>query len=73
MATTIHSTRFSDTGSLGQRLSDLRTTLAGYFAQYRAYRTTRRELGMLTDRELADLGMHRSNIREIALEAAYKA
>lgn len=70
---TIHSTRFSDTASLGRRLSDLRISLAGRFAQYRVYRTTLNELAMLTDRDLSDLGLHRSNIREIALEAAYKA
>ncbi|WP_116084382.1 DUF1127 domain-containing protein [Tropicimonas sp. IMCC34011] len=34
------------------------------------YRQTRRELSNLTDRELADLGMHRSNIEGISREAA---
>lgn len=73
MATTFHTARLSNTGSFGQGLSGLRTTLAERFAQYRSYRTTLDELGMLTDRELADMGMHRSDIREIAFEAAYKA
>ena len=73
MATTFHTARLSNTGSFGQGLSGLRTTLAERFAQYRSYRTTLDELAMLTDRELADLGIHRSTIREIAFEAAYKA
>ena len=73
MATTIHSTRFSETTSLGQRWTDLRTSLTARFAQYRTFRSTLAELGMLTDRELADLGFHRSNIGEIAWKAAYEA
>ena len=73
MATTIHTTRLSNTGLFGQGLTGLRTHLAERFARYRTYRTTLNELAMLTDRELTDLGMHRSDIREIAFEAAYKA
>lgn len=41
------------------------------FAKYKLYRQTLSELGQLTARELADLGIHRSQIRSIALEAAY--
>jgi len=73
MAATIHSTRFSESRSFGQRWTDLRTSLTARLAQYRIYRSTLAELGMLTDRELADLGLHRSNIGEIARDAAYKA
>ncbi|MBB3711898.1 MAG: DUF1127 domain-containing protein [Limimaricola soesokkakensis] len=40
------------------------------FARNRAYRQTQRELGMLTDRDLADLGIGRGDIQRIALEAA---
>jgi uncharacterized protein YjiS (DUF1127 family) len=71
MATTFHTTRLSNTGSFGQGLSTLRTRLAERFARYQAYRTTLSELSMLTDRELADMGVHRSDIRDIAFEAAY--
>lgn len=39
--------------------------------RYRMYRQTVRELTALTDRELADLGIHRSSISAIAMEAAY--
>lgn len=36
-----------------------------------AYKTTVHELRALSDRELADLGLHRSHIKRIAYEAAY--
>jgi len=39
-------------------------------AKQKIYRQTYGELSRLTDRELADIGMHRSNIKSIALEAA---
>lgn len=38
---------------------------------YRVYSTTRNELNSLSDRELNDLGIHRSSIRSIAYQAAY--
>lgn len=41
-------------------------------ACYKVYRTTFNELNALTGRELADLGIHRSMIKSIAAEAAYK-
>lgn len=37
----------------------------------RVYRTTYHELSMPTDRDLADLGIPRSSIKKLALEAAY--
>ncbi|QQA44152.1 DUF1127 domain-containing protein [Pelagovum pacificum] len=40
-------------------------------ARHQVYRQTLVELGQLTDRDLADLGVHRSQIRGIAREAAY--
>lgn len=36
------------------------------------YRTTIRELGRLADRDLADLGIPRSHIRRLAIEASQK-
>lgn len=41
------------------------------FANYKTYRTTLEELQNLSDRELADLGIHRSTLRSIAYRAAY--
>jgi uncharacterized protein YjiS (DUF1127 family) len=42
-------------------------------ADYRTYRRTYAELAQLTDRELADLGISRASIRDIAREAVYGA
>ncbi len=57
--------------SLGQRIAEARATLADRYAKYKVYRSTLDELAALTDRDLADLGIGRSMIRGIALEAAY--
>jgi uncharacterized protein YjiS (DUF1127 family) len=38
---------------------------------YRLYRATLDELGSLSDRELADLGISRLSIRDIARESVY--
>ncbi|NOD92251.1 DUF1127 domain-containing protein [Ruegeria sp. HKCCD4884] len=40
------------------------------FARYRMYRQTVNELSYLSNRELADLGLHRSMIRRVAMQAA---
>ena len=40
------------------------------FARYKMYSTTLAELNALTDRELADIGLSRTQVREVALEAA---
>jgi len=40
-------------------------------ARRKLYRTTIEELNNLSGRELADLGIHRSEIKRIAYEAAY--
>ncbi len=42
-------------------------------AQRAVYRKTFNELAGLSDRDLGDLGLHRSNIRRIAKETAYGA
>ena len=39
--------------------------------RYRIFTRTRRELNELSSRELADLGISRSGITRVALEAAY--
>jgi len=40
-------------------------------AKRRVYRATYHELSVLSDRALTDLGIPRSNIKRLALEAAY--
>ncbi|MCV3272678.1 DUF1127 domain-containing protein [Roseobacter sp. WL0113] len=47
-------------------------TAARRYAKYRVYRITLTELAALSDRELNDLGLSRSMIRGLALEAAEK-
>ncbi|APX11853.1 DUF1127 domain-containing protein [Tateyamaria omphalii] len=39
-------------------------------AQQRIYRTTLTELNALSNRELADLGLHRSELKRVAWESA---
>ncbi|MFV0361131.1 DUF1127 domain-containing protein [Tropicimonas sp.] len=48
-------------------------TIRARYAQYAIYRQTVRELSGLSDRALADLGLSRSMIRELARENAYGA
>ncbi len=59
--------------TLTQRLGGARGTLAERFARYRTYRKTLNELAQLSDRDLADLGVHRADIAGIARDAAYGA
>lgn len=40
-------------------------------ADYRTYRQTIDELASLSDRELADLGLSRFSVREIAYQSVY--
>ena len=53
------------------RLVVLRDTVLTAIAQRRTYLRTVAELNGLTDRELADLGISRLSIADIAREAAY--
>ena len=45
--------------------------LIGNIARYRVYRTTLNELSNLSERELRDLGIARSEVRGIAYKAAF--
>jgi uncharacterized protein YjiS (DUF1127 family) len=60
----------SDTANLG-RITAAVKEIAFRVSRYRIYRTTLNELGALSNRELADLGLSRANLRSIAYEAAY--
>ena len=53
----------------GRSLSTLFADLVARYERHRKFRQTVLELQSLSDRELADLGMTRSMIRRIALEA----
>lgn len=57
--------------SLSDRLVATLTVLRAAIQRRRVYDQTRRELKALSDRDLADLGIHRSMIRTVAREAAY--
>ena len=48
-----------------------REQLRRSFERRKVYRNTHHELSMLTDRDLADLDISRSNIHSLASEAAY--
>lgn len=67
----------TQTHASGLSLSDRFDALRARFAEARAkraiYRETYAQLDDLSDRELADLGVYRSGIRRIALEAAGQA
>lgn len=66
----VNSTPFARKG-LADRLAALRGLVLTAIAQRRTYAQTVAELNALTDRELADLGISRISIPEIAREAAY--
>ena len=59
--------------TLAQRIANLRADLGQRMARRAVYRDTARELGALTDRELADLGIARADISHVARKAAEAA
>ena len=59
--------------SLLSRLGNLPSELADRFARFRRFHETLNELTVLSDRDLADVGLHRSQLRDIAAQAAYGA
>jgi uncharacterized protein YjiS (DUF1127 family) len=73
MAYAHHTHHAHEGATLGQRLGQLREELSARLAWHRNYRRTLDELENLSDRELADIGIHRSLIPEIAREAADRA
>ncbi|MCK0119424.1 MAG: DUF1127 domain-containing protein [Yoonia sp.] len=60
------------TVTLADRATALFANISEAYAQRKLYKTTYNELQSLTNRELADLGIHRSMIKRIALDAAQK-
>ncbi|WP_204115729.1 DUF1127 domain-containing protein [Shimia biformata] len=64
----------NNTAVAGGLIATLQTQAHELAAKYRAHREYRKtidELRALTDRELADLGLHRSMIKRVAKEAVY--
>lgn len=66
----INTTRATSFG-LVERIQEFRAAALENAAKRKVYRETVRELNNLNNRELADLGIGRSAIKSIALEAAY--
>lgn len=57
--------------SIRERFETFRVNMAAAAKKRQAYRQTMDELQGLTDRDLADLGIHRSMIPAVAYDAAY--
>lgn len=64
-------TRTFETTWLGRRIVGRWPGLGERLALYRRYRATLEELETLSDRELADIGMHRGELGEIASRHVY--
>ena len=70
----VTTSRSLDLGSgLAPRFSRLMAKSSEYLARRRVYNVTLAELRSLSDRELNDIGMSRSMIKSVALEAARMA
>lgn len=57
--------------TLRDRFASYMLALKAAYQRRRIYDQTLRELGVLSDRDLSDLGMHRAMISEVAHLAAY--
>lgn len=73
MTTMTYTDRAAGGTSIWQRLSDLNAGLAQSRAQHRVYRSTVKELSVLSNRELTDIGIHPADIYDIARQGAYGA
>lgn len=62
---------FTGGATLSERFAALRENFAAARAQRKIFNQTMTELESLSNRDLADLGLSRSMIRSVALEAAY--
>lgn len=66
IASEIHSVE----SGLAEKISGVVYNLKARYNQSRVYRKTLSELSSLSNRDLADIGVHRSAIKSIALQAA---
>ena len=69
MTTTTQTRSFVAT--LSDQFATVRARMADAAARRKVYRTTLAELEALSDRDLNDLGLSRSMIKSVALDAAY--
>ena len=51
-------------------LGGIALRLSGWFGEHRRYRQTMNELSALTDRELEDIGLRRTDIEDVAQRCA---
>ena len=58
---------------IAARVEALIVDVRARLARRKVFNETFREMAMLSDRDLADLGLHRSEIRRIAWQAANEA
>ena len=65
----VASTQTTLKGTPAFGITALLETAKNRVARYRMYRRTVNELSALSNRELADLGLHRSMIRRLAMQA----
>jgi uncharacterized protein YjiS (DUF1127 family) len=63
--------RVASQSALVARFYDMMDTVRQQRARRKVFNATFRELQALSNRELADLGLGRSEIRRVALQAAY--
>ncbi|MFU8778310.1 MAG: DUF1127 domain-containing protein [Roseovarius sp.] len=70
MPSTLHTSR-SAAALLGEDLSAAVYAVMQRIMNYRTYRRTVNELSQLSALDLADLGLHRSEIRRVAHETVY--
>lgn len=61
----------SATLSVASRLVEMMKEASEAYTAWRLYRRTLDELGQLSERELKDLGLNRSTLRQAAFEATY--
>jgi len=72
MAHYAHALTHSFTANIVDGITALKEAAAERYAHFRVYHSSIAELRKLSDRDLNDIGMNRSMIKSVALEAADK-